>query len=370
MPRMLDRTCELFASSVNTEYGQWLSANTVTRGTDQHSVFTYSGKNTPARGLREAELYYVTSEMMDLVDAAHADMPPYWLQEWDLPSFSGLMYFERPFGVYVLERTEVHEFGVEDTTYDLHGVLWITVDDPVRRERRLVVLPLTSREAEAQYLAENRFRLMAYTYKDREDVRKGASPEQYVEMFRNSPSARDETDDDFVRSAQATPPGTLAVISSVAWPLVTQDDLDGTDKRMQYQAISSSGSIKSDVVTSEFPQDVSFLRYLVATWNLMRQPLVRDDAQSADRQAAKRARREKREAPKIRLIKLRSATGGEIRNDAERKTYSHRWVVRGHWRMQWYPSIKDHRPLYVLPHVKGPADAPLLKSSKVYVFKQ
>ena len=41
---------------------------------------------------------------------------------------------------------------------------------------------------------------------------------------------------------------------------------------------------------------------------------------------------------------------------------------RAHWRNHWYPSLGDHRPLWIAPYLrKGPADAPLLGGDKVTV---
>jgi hypothetical protein len=39
--------------------------------------------------------------------------------------------------------------------------------------------------------------------------------------------------------------------------------------------------------------------------------------------------------------------------------WSCRWIVRGHWRDQWFPSLGRHRPLWILPYEKGPEEQPL-----------
>ena len=46
--------------------------------------------------------------------------------------------------------------------------------------------------------------------------------------------------------------------------------------------------------------------------------------------------------------------------------YSHRWVVRGHWRWQACgKGRKDRRLTWISPHVKGPEDAPLIEVEQV-----
>lgn len=46
--------------------------------------------------------------------------------------------------------------------------------------------------------------------------------------------------------------------------------------------------------------------------------------------------------------------------------YSHRFVVRGHWRNQWYPSIRAHRQVWISPYVKGPDDRPLVVKERAF----
>lgn len=40
--------------------------------------------------------------------------------------------------------------------------------------------------------------------------------------------------------------------------------------------------------------------------------------------------------------------------------YSHRFLVEGHWRRQWYPSVEEHRQIWIHAFVKGPEDAELI----------
>lgn len=62
-----------------------------------------------------------------------------------------------------------------------------------------------------------------------------------------------------------------------------------------------------------------------------------------------------------------AARAEETPPGADSREWRHRWVVRGHWRNHWYPSLKDHRPVWISPYLKGPADAPLLGGEKVTV---
>lgn len=51
--------------------------------------------------------------------------------------------------------------------------------------------------------------------------------------------------------------------------------------------------------------------------------------------------------------------------------WSHRWIVSGHWRNQWYPSSGTHELTYILPYVKGPDDKPLrISTAEVFVVNR
>jgi hypothetical protein len=48
--------------------------------------------------------------------------------------------------------------------------------------------------------------------------------------------------------------------------------------------------------------------------------------------------------------------------------WKYQWVVRGHWRNQWYPSIKQHRQIWVMPYMKGPEDKPIKPVKRAFEF--
>ena len=50
--------------------------------------------------------------------------------------------------------------------------------------------------------------------------------------------------------------------------------------------------------------------------------------------------------------------------EAEKIEWAHRWLVRGHWRAQWYPSTQSHKVIWIDNYIKGPDEAPFC--AKVY----
>lgn len=114
-------------------------------------------------------------------------------------------------------------------------------------------------------------------------------------------------------------------------------------------------------------------RLLIAFWLLSQQRIAQAHVRQIDRHARRRAVRANFEVPEdgIRVVTLRrlAPEPGAQAEPAE-VDWSHRWIVGGHWRQQWYPSVEDHRPVWIAPHVKGPEDKPLVLKDRVYRFSR
>lgn len=80
----------------------------------------------------------------------------------------------------------------------------------------------------------------------------------------------------------------------------------------------------------------------------------------ANRAARKRLSRGRGTLPAVRVVRLVERSTPTASDESRPVDWSHRWMVRGHWRNQWYPKTRTHRPVYVLPYVKGPDDKPLV----------
>lgn len=72
--------------------------------------------------------------------------------------------------------------------------------------------------------------------------------------------------------------------------------------------------------------------------------------------------------PVVRVVELRRREFSPHQSTAsDPVAWSHRWVVSGHWRQQYYPAADEHRPLFILPYLKGPENRPL-KPPRAKVF--
>lgn len=110
-------------------------------------------------------------------------------------------------------------------------------------------------------------------------------------------------------------------------------------------------------------------RAVRAAWLLMQQPLAETSEVLPDRATRKRLRRDGQEPAAVRVIGLRRPKSSSEKGEGSRE-YQHQWIVRGHWRQQWYPKRQVHRPVWIAPHVKGPEGAPVIGGDKVNVLKR
>jgi hypothetical protein len=102
---------------------------------------------------------------------------------------------------------------------------------------------------------------------------------------------------------------------------------------------------------------LSFLEQRIAT--AVERPVSR-----AARRRVDRSRPMAEPAAAVRVIELRrreqSEHGDDIADDdSEGPAWQSQWIVSGHWRQQYYRASNAHKPRYIAPYVKGPADKPL-----------
>lgn len=87
--------------------------------------------------------------------------------------------------------------------------------------------------------------------------------------------------------------------------------------------------------------------------------------EQVDRLARKRLDKADIVYPELRVVRLRTSKHqAPSDNDPNPVDWQYRWLVRGHWRQQYYRSDDEHRPLWITPYVKGPEDKPLKAPNK------
>jgi hypothetical protein len=122
-------------------------------------------------------------------------------------------------------------------------------------------------------------------------------------------------------------------------------------------------------MTGEGDRNGSWLMFWRVMQKLMAETIVKSDPQHPGRPARRDAMRFKMPPPILRVIELRRARShdkpeGERENGG--REYTHRWIVQGHWRNQWYASEGRHKQKYIGSYVKGPEDLDLIVKQRVW----
>lgn len=115
-------------------------------------------------------------------------------------------------------------------------------------------------------------------------------------------------------------------------------------------------------------------RYMVLFWLIANQKIASTqtfEGPSVGGISSLRAR-EAKIVPRIRVITLRSErVHSEEPTDGSGREYSHRWVVRAHWRSQACgPRHQDRRWVLVRLHTRGPEDKPLIIKERAFDLRR
>lgn len=128
-----------------------------------------------------------------------------------------------------------------------------------------------------------------------------------------------------------------------------------------------SAEARDHDVDSSFRQErMRFTKWICTAAMFLEQEILVAHTERATRQTAKRCVREY-VSPTCHVISLRKEIAtehGEQRGQETTIEWSHRWLVRGHWRRQFFPKRAAHAPIWIHPHVKGPEDKPFKTPSE------
>lgn len=97
------------------------------------------------------------------------------------------------------------------------------------------------------------------------------------------------------------------------------------------------------------------------TFRILQQKITSSGKTRLPKGFRKRAEREGYD-PYTKVVTLRryEAKGTGEYSEGDEPYYSHRFLVEGHWRRQWYPSLQEHRQIWIDTFVKGPEDGELI----------
>lgn len=310
--------------------------------------------NGMQHALRMTEAWFVSDEIAQVVAAIAHEMPPEVLQPEDMPSTHGWLVFEDP---YMLK-------DVRNNAIPVRALLWGTQEvgkedyDQVPKQGIVVwcITDLNDR------LIDDYFRW--------------DDPSKMVAMINNH--------------LQLTPAQVFAVtFNALALEMVDRagmyiyekagsprlDRLEEDPEPGVWRFFDPSGARElAEAVrkrTGEVIPAEQFVRvrpepltqFLQALWRFQAQKLAAIERPHVPKTALKTLMRRQMHLGPVSVIKLRKRERGN--ETGAQYVLSHRFVVRGHWRRQWYPSEQRHKSIYIQPFLKGPEDAPLLARDRV-----
>lgn len=134
-------------------------------------------------------------------------------------------------------------------------------------------------------------------------------------------------------------------------------------------AIGQSWVHEQDQGDYDQQEAARMLRFIWSFWHISQQPKTATTTTATPDRATRR--QAQRSSPNIdtdvQVITLRRKRKPEhATQNGDHRNYSHRFIVSGHWRNQWYPASQKHKPKYIDDYVKGPDDQPLIIKHKIY----
>jgi hypothetical protein len=110
------------------------------------------------------------------------------------------------------------------------------------------------------------------------------------------------------------------------------------------------------------------LTLLLSFTHMLRQDrLIDSETLTVRDRSSSKAKRALRRPQPVTYLSYRPRVSAAGQGSGSRN-YSHQWIVRGHWRRQWYRSQQRHVPIWITEHVAGPDDKPFKASDKVTIL--
>lgn len=160
---------------------------------------------------------------------------------------------------------------------------------------------------------------------------------------------RDPADlDDFEQLPGFTYPQILTIIP---WP---------TDGTTMYPS-------KNPGIPGQWEQVAKPLQTL---WRLMSQTITLNTKERPSRDTRRRVDRSKYLEKQITVIKLRRSSNDSGNHEPRVVNWTHRFIVSGFWRNQFYPSIDAHRQIWISDYIKGDPDLPLIIKPRIFKLER
>ena len=281
--------------------------------------------------VKSADTIYITKEMQQVVYRASESFKkrePVWLDDFFIQN--GFAYLAEPF-----------------TTIDISGrkLCWRAIS--WKTDSMWTIDP---HDKESMDMLKKRFPMVddplntAYQFsaKDMQDV--PSAKEEYV--VRIAMWAHKDDEDDFSMEG------------------ATHDWLVTHMTAIPFSAIPDQVELHGDG-----DKDASWLVFLRVLNRIMAEKLISKERRPISRQMRRLLLRKNVPISDVVVVELRRRQQRhEHDGEGEHREFSHRFIRHGHWRNQWYPSIRRHRQKWIEDMVIGPEDKPLILKDRIWNF--
>lgn len=268
----------------------------------------FNTKSSEAMNSETFMTIFAKDDFAQMMTAAAAASPQTLIKEHELPSESGMIFFETPQDLSFVLSDQHSPPGM---LTQVRAVRWIT----------------------AHFAEDQEPMLMWGMYVDPEIARKS----------------------DFERETEVVFPDEFYFYSNTFASAVTYFDASKLAELepdpIPQPNLTISSLLRSITAIAASPQSID------ASTN---------DQTKKKRKGRRNASSRERE---VRILSLVNPEHGRYELDAATGRRLRRHWVRGHWRSQWYPSIEEHKTIWIDGFIKGNADLGIIDSPKVYVAK-
>lgn len=150
-------------------------------------------------------------------------------------------------------------------------------------------------------------------------------------------------------------------------PIPCLSHIDVGQSLSDWRLRTSDYAVSINADPSDFVNDYYSLRLFASMLSFIQQRILVTSRHIPSRATRKRAESSSRNADaEINVIKLRRVVYHAHKGEGVPIEWNCQWVVSGHWRDQWYPSMRRNEPIWIRPYIKGPEDKPLVNPGKLF----
>jgi len=284
---------------------------------------------TEYRRISQADLWYFDTDLCDLLEQAAPTMPTFSPTPQDLPSKTGFVTFARPIALRPAETDRlIADHIIAESDHETKASVEQILDGKVEI--------CAASWGPGDYTVDNKYRA-GYTW---------------ISFYAKS-HARD-----------AVSAGRRHLIDLPTLLVDGEAIIPWTPEGVQPDEIQFF-TLNTEKIAGT---TLSWGALLLAAFRLAQErSLVDPITQPTSRPERRRTQRADLPPRDVRIIRLHRRLAEQRTTQSAGREYRSRWIVRGHWRRQWYPSIESHRPRWIHPYLKGPAEGTLLGGDRVHV---